>query len=59
MGKKVSIKCKDCEKEVEVIQNPRFKRKYCDACSKKNKEEWKEWKENQWKLTLDDMEDDD
>ncbi len=58
MAKKVSIECKDCGKEVEVMQNPKFKRKYCDKCSEKNKKEFKDWKENQWKLTLDDMEDD-
>ena len=58
MGRKVNIKCKDCGKEVDVIQNPRFQRKYCDKCSAKNKKEWKDWKENQWKLTIDDMEDD-
>ena len=49
MAKKVNIECKKCGKEVEVIQKPRFKRKYCDECSAKNK---KEWKENQWKLTM-------
>jgi len=57
MAEKINIKCKDCGKEVDIIQNPRFKRKYCDECSTKNKKEWKEWKENQWKLTMDDMED--
>jgi|TARA_Y100000034_G_C6803267_1_gene360467 uncharacterized Zn finger protein len=57
MARKVNIECKGCGKEVDVIQRPRFKRKYCDKCSKKNKEEWKDWKENQWKLTVDDCED--
>ena len=56
MGK-VNIECKSCGKEVEVIQRSGYKRKYCDDCSKKNKEEWSDWKENQWKLTIDDMED--
>ena len=56
MGK-VSIECKSCGKNVEVMQRRGFKRKYCDDCSKKNKEEWSDWKENQWKLTMDDMED--
>jgi len=58
MGK-VNIECKNCGKEVEVIQRRGYKRKYCDDCSKKNKEEWSDWKENQWKLTMDDMEDED
>ncbi len=40
MGKKVNIKCAKCEKEVDVIQNPKFKRKYCNDCSAKNKKEW-------------------
>ena len=56
MGR-VSIECKNCGKEVEVIQRRGFMRNYCDDCSKKNKEEWRDWKENQWKLTMDDMED--
>lgn len=55
--KKVNIKCKDCGKEFDVIQG-KFKRKYCDECSAKNKKEWKEYEENRWKLTMDDMEDD-
>ena len=59
MGRKVNIKCADCGKEVDVVQSGKFKRKYCDACSAKNKKEWKEYEENRWKLTLDDMEDDD
>ena len=58
MGK-LNIECKSCGKEVEVMQRPGFMRKYCDNCSKKNKEEWSDWKENQWKLTMDDMEDED
>ena len=58
MTKKVEIECKNCGKEVEVTQG-KYKRKYCDECSEKNKKEFKDWKENQWKLTLDDMEDDD
>ena len=56
MGK-VNIECKSCGKKVEVMQRRGFKRKYCDDCSKKNKKEWSDWKENQWKLTMDDMED--
>ena len=43
---------------MEVIQG-KYKRKYCDNCSAKNKKEWKEWEENRWKLTVDDCEDDD
>jgi len=58
MGK-VKIECKNCGKEVEVMQSSKFKRKYCDDCSKKNKKEWANWKENQWKLTMDDMEEED
>jgi len=57
MARKVHIECKKCGKEFDIIQRPKFKRKYCDECSAKNKKEWKEWKENQWKLTLSDMED--
>jgi len=56
MGK-VNIECKSCGKEVSVFQRRGFMRKYCNNCSKKNKEEWGDWKENQWKLTMDDMED--
>lgn len=59
MSKKVNIKCGSCGKEVDVIQRPKFKRKYCDNCSAKNKEEWNNWKENQWKITVDDCEDED
>ena len=59
MSKKVNIKCNACGKEVDVIQLPRFKRKYCDDCSVKRKKEWKEWKEDQWKITLDDCVDED
>ena len=59
MSRKVNIKCKACGKEVDVIQRVGFKRKYCDDCSAKNKKEWKDWKDNQWKLTMDDMEDED
>ncbi len=58
MSRTVNIQCADCKKEVDVIQRPKFKRKYCDDCSAKRKKEWKEWQENQWKLTMDDMEDD-
>ena len=58
MARTVNIQCADCKKEVDVIQHPKFKRKYCDDCSTKRKKEWKEWQENQWKLTMDDMEDD-
>ena len=58
MVKKINIECKGCKKEVDVIQG-KYQRKYCDECSKKNKKEWKDWQENQWKLTMDDMEDED
>ena len=58
MARKVNIECKGCKKEVDVMQGSRYKRKYCDDCSKKNKKDWKEWQENQWKLTMEDMEDD-
>lgn len=57
MGRKVNIKCQACGKDADVIQHAKFKRKYCDDCSVKNKKEWNDWKENQWKLTMDDMED--
>ena len=59
MARKVSIECKSCGKEVDVIQRAKFKRKYCDDCSAKNKKEWGDWKENQWKLTMNDMEEGD
>ncbi|MAG78853.1 hypothetical protein CMI40_00560 [Candidatus Pacearchaeota archaeon] len=59
MSRKVTIECKSCKKEVEVTQSSKFKRKYCDPCSAKNKKEWKEWEKNRWKLTVDDCEDDD
>ena len=58
MSRTVNIQCAECKKEVDVIQRAKFKRKYCNDCSKKKKEEWKEYQENRWKLTLDDMEDD-
>lgn len=59
MSRTVNIKCADCKKEVDVVQRPKFKRKYCDECSAKNKKEWKEYEANRWKLTMDDMEESD
>jgi predicted amidophosphoribosyltransferase len=47
--------CPDCEKEFEFIQSGRYKRKYCDKCSKERKKAW----DNQWKLKIEDFDDDD
>ena len=43
--------CLDCKKEFEVNPKARFKRKYCDACSKKRKKMW----DDQWKLKIEDF----
>ncbi|MBI2630513.1 cytochrome C551 [Candidatus Pacearchaeota archaeon] len=50
-----TIKCRDCGKEVEVklSNNPRYKRKYCDKCSKERKKSW----DNLWKVKIEDCED--
>lgn len=34
------IKCKDCQKEIEIDTLGRYKRKYCEKCSKKRKEDY-------------------
>ena len=50
------LTCKDCGKEFEVkVINPRFKRKYCDKCSKARKKAWDE----QWKVKIEDFDDED
>jgi Zn finger protein HypA/HybF involved in hydrogenase expression len=48
------IKCKMCGKEFEVKQTARFARKYCEECSKKNKEYY----DNLDSVTVDDCEED-
>jgi hypothetical protein len=45
--------CRDCKKEFEQKATARFPRKYCDACSKKRKEDY----ENLWQVTADECED--
>jgi hypothetical protein len=52
MKKKV---CLDCKKEFEVVARGRFERKYCKDCSAKRKKMW----DNQWKLKIEDFDDDD
>ena len=47
------IACRDCGKEFEAKVS-RFKRKYCDSCSKKRKKDY----ENLWKVKAEDCEDD-
>jgi hypothetical protein len=32
--------CHDCKKEFEVSEKSRFKRKYCDKCSKQRKKDY-------------------
>jgi hypothetical protein len=46
-------KCFDCGNEFETNPRARFKRKYCDACSKKRKKAW----DNQWRVKFEDLED--
>ena len=41
------------KREFEYDPFARFKRKYCDKCSKKRKKMW----ENQWKVKFEDLED--
>jgi len=48
-----TIKCGDCEAELEINTNARYKRKYCEKCSKKRKKLWDE----QWKVKFEDLED--
>jgi hypothetical protein len=43
------IKCKDCGKEFVQKENARYKRKYCEKCSKKRKEDY----DNLWKVSAD------
>ena len=47
-------KCFECKAEFEVNPRARFKRKYCDACSKKRTKMW----DDQWKLKIEDFDDD-
>ncbi|MBU0906661.1 MAG: hypothetical protein KKD18_01940 [Nanoarchaeota archaeon] len=46
-------KCFDCGAGFMTNPRARFKRKYCDACSKKRKKAW----DNQWKIKFEDLED--
>jgi Zn finger protein HypA/HybF involved in hydrogenase expression len=50
---KKKIKCSDCGKEVEIETNTRYRRKYCDKCSKERKEAW----ENRHLIKFEDCED--
>ena len=48
------IKCSDCDKEFEQKATARYKRKYCDKCSKKRKKDY----ESLWKVKANDCDDD-
>ncbi|GEM_PF-1379275 len=48
-----TVKCGTCGKEFETKSTARFQRKYCDECSKKNKEYY----DNLDSITIDDCED--
>ncbi len=37
---KKKIKCGDCGKEIEIETNTRYRRKYCENCSKERKKAW-------------------
>jgi len=47
------IKCGDCGKEVTIDTNSRYKRKYCEKCSKGRKKAW----ENRHLIKIEDCED--
>ena len=47
------IKCKDCGKVFKCNFNPKFPRRYCDACSKERKKAW----ENRHEMKFEDGED--
>jgi hypothetical protein len=34
------MKCRECGKNFKYKLNPRYPRKYCDACSKERKKAW-------------------
>lgn len=34
------MSCKECSKRFKYKPNPRYPRKYCDACSKERKKAW-------------------
>ncbi len=46
-------KCKQCKKEFEVNPKWRFKRKYCETCSKERKEHY----ENLHTISIEDCDD--
>jgi hypothetical protein len=46
------IKCKDCQKEIEIDTQGKYKRKYCKECSKKRKEDY----DNLYKVSADECE---
>jgi hypothetical protein len=48
------IKCHDCGKEFESGEKTRYKRKYCNKCSKKRKKEY----ENLYTVKFEECEDD-
>jgi hypothetical protein len=50
----IKIKCADCGKEFEIVKKTRFKRKYCDKCSKQRKKDY----ENIHTVSFEDCEDD-
>lgn len=47
--------CLECKAEFEVNPKARFRRKYCEKCSAKRKKMWDE----QWKLKIEDFDDED
>lgn len=50
--KDVKKKCADCKKEFTQKGSSRYKRKYCDKCSKKRKKDY----EDLWKVKAEDCE---
>ena len=48
-----TMNCGDCKKEFTFKPHPKYKRKYCDSCSKKRKKAWGE----RWKMKFEDGED--
>lgn len=47
------VKCKDCGLEFTQKGTAKFKRKYCDKCSKKRKDDYA----NLWKVCANDCDD--
>lgn len=44
-------KCLDCKVEFDADMSAKYKRKYCEKCSKKRKKMW----DNQWKVKFEDL----